>query len=379
MTEPEVRRRSGGPPPPRALGWSVPGKGFESKHATLEDLEACRALLCTGSRTFFAASRVLPWRVRQPATALYAFCRLADDAIDASTDDLDATLARLRQRLDDVYAGRPAPEPVERAFADVVAEYSIPRELPFALLEGFAWDAAGRRYETLAQLQDYAARVAGTVGAMMAVLMGVRDPGLLARACDLGVAMQLTNIARDVGEDARIGRLYLPIDWLREAGIDPADFLARPAFSPAIGAVVARLLAAAEPLYARAAEGVAGLPAGCRPGMEAARLLYAEIGAEVARRGYDSVSSRAIVPRGRKSRLLVRALRDSLDPLRRLAGERDAPPLHATSYLVDAVRESPSPRGRAWRSYADGIVWMMELFDRLERREAGTESREGAT
>ena len=222
MNESDAPRKAARPAMARTRprGWSDLGRGFESKHATAEDIDACRALLSTGSLTFHAASRVLPGRVRQPATALYAFCRLADDAIDASHDDPERTLDRLRKRLDDVYAGRPATDPVERAFADVVAEYSNPRELPFVLLEGFAWDAAGRRYETLGQLQDYAARVAGTVGAMMAVLMGVRDTSLLARACDLGVAMQLTNIARDVGEDARFGRLYLRIDWLREAGVD---------------------------------------------------------------------------------------------------------------------------------------------------------------
>ncbi len=104
----------------------------------------------------------------------------------------------------------------------------MPRELPEALLEGFEWDLVGRRYETLEELQAYAARVAGSVGAMMAVLMGARSAAVLARACDLGVAMQLTNIARDVGEDARQGRLYLPLAWLREAGIDP-ERLARSA------------------------------------------------------------------------------------------------------------------------------------------------------
>ncbi len=101
----------------------------------------------------------------------------------------------------------------------------MPRALPEALLEGLAWDAQARRYATLSDLYDYSARVAAAVGAMMCVLMGVRDADALARACDLGVAMQLTNIARDVGEDARERRLYLPLDWLAEAGIDPDAFL----------------------------------------------------------------------------------------------------------------------------------------------------------
>ena len=99
---------------------------------------------------------------------------------------------------------------------------------------------------------------------MMALLMGARAPHLLARACDLGVAMQLTNIARDVGEDARAGRLYLPLAWLREAGIDPDAWLTRPAFTPALGDVVRRLLQQADVLYARAGAGIAAFrsPAG---------------------------------------------------------------------------------------------------------------------
>jgi phytoene synthase len=206
------------------------------------DLAACRALLRDGSRSFDAASRLLPRAARDPATALYAFCRVADDAIDGGHGD---ELEALRTRLAQAYEGSPAPTPVDRAFAAVVRQYALPRILPEALLEGFAWDAHGRRYADLSELRSYAVRVAGTVGAMMALLMGVRDPEGLAAAIDLGVAMQLTNIARDVGEDARAGRLYLPLAWLREAGIDPDRFLACPRHSEAVAAVIQRLLDAA--------------------------------------------------------------------------------------------------------------------------------------
>ncbi|MBD0273222.1 MAG: phytoene/squalene synthase family protein, partial [Acetobacteraceae bacterium] len=276
-----------------------------AEHAA--DLAACRALLRGGSRSFHAASLLLPARVRAPATALYAFCRLADDAVDLD-GGRPAAVARLRERLARAYEGRPLPIPADRAFAAVVSRHGIPRALPEALLEGLAWDAeGGRRYEDLPALEAYAARVAGSVGCMMAVLMGVRDRGALARACDLGVAMQLTNIARDVGEDARAGRLYLPQRWLREGGVDPDAWLARPAFDPALAAVVRRLLRAADELYHRAGAGIAALPAGCRPGIRAAGLLYAGIGREVERRGFDSVGARARVPGSRKAALLLRA------------------------------------------------------------------------
>lgn len=329
-------------------------------------MAACRALLQHGSLTFFAASLLLPKAVREPASALYAFCRLADDVVDQG-GDAAAAIDGLRHRLARAYAGQPGDVPADRALAAVVAAHDIPRVLPEALIEGFEWDAAGRRYETLEDLLPYAARVAGAVGAMMSLLMGVRSEDGLARACDLGVAMQLSNIARDVGEDAAMGRLYLPRQWMRDAGLDPDAFLAAPSFSPALASVVTRLLAVAEGLYARVGSGVAQLPADCRPGINAARFLYAEIGHEVARRGADSVSQRAVVPGSRKAWLLLRAVLD-----RPRAGEgRSAPALPATRHLVDAaLRSRPvlaAPMHPWWQPGARAL-WMIDLFERLEQR-----------
>ncbi len=217
----------------------MPSSWTDEDHATGEDLAACRALLRTGSRTFHAASRVLPGRVREPAIALYAFCRLADDAVDVDGGG-HAALVELRRRLDLACAGRPLDGPADRALADVLRRHAIPRDLPAALLDGFEWDCEGRRYPSYEALLDYCARVAGTVGAMMALLMGQRAPDVLARACELGVAMQLTNVARDVGEDARAGRVYLPLDWLRAEGIDADAWLAKPEFGAPVARVVAR-------------------------------------------------------------------------------------------------------------------------------------------
>lgn len=306
----------------------------------------------------------MPRGTHEPAAALYAFCRLADDAVDAAGGA--GAVANLRERLDLAYAGTPYDDPADRALAAVVAQHGIPHALFEALLEGFAWDCDGRCYDTLDALQEYAARVAGTVGAMMALLMGARSPEALARACDLGVAMQLSNIARDVGEDARMGRLYLPRAWLREAGIDPEAWLAAPAFTPALGAVVQRLLDAAEALYQRVGAGIACLPLACRPGINAARFMYAEIGHEVARRGFDSVSGRARVSAPRKAALLLQ----SIALLAPRAAGRAVPPLPANRFLVDAVlaastRAATAPR----RGIADRVVWTLELFARLEHRD----------
>ncbi|RYJ02525.1 MAG: phytoene/squalene synthase family protein [Acetobacteraceae bacterium] len=313
------------------------------------DLAACRTLLKGGSKSFHAASRLLPRRVCEPAAALYAFCRVADDAIDL--DGSLGALALLHRRLDAIYAGQPMDTPADRALAAVVAAYGIPRALPAALLDGFAWDREGRRYETIEALEDYAARVAGSVGAMMTLLMGARAPEVVARACDLGVAMQLSNIARDVGEDARAGRLYLPMAWLREAGVAPEAWLQNPVFDPRIGTVVRRLLARADALYRRSESGIARLPLACRPGIGAARYIYAEIGAQVLRQGGDSISRRAVVSGRRKLALLARSLGAIALPARALG----APPLEATRYLVEAIPRRAQPEDR-------GIGRLMDLF-----------------
>jgi phytoene synthase len=341
--------------------------GPESRHAEPGDLAACGVLLRDGSKTFYAASRLLPPRLRAPATVLYAFCRVADDAADLDGGRPDQT-AQLRFRLARVYDGRPLPHPIDRTLADLVCDYALPRELLEALFEGFEWDAAGRRYETLDELLAYAARVAGTVGVMMSLLMGRRGPDTVARACDLGMAMQLTNIARDVGEDARGGRLYLPLAWLREAGLEPEAWLARPSFDPALAGVVARLLVAADMLYRRAESGMRELPLDCRPGIRAARLLYAEIGVELARQGLDSVSRRTVVPRHRKLRLLARALGGAA----RGGISASFPSLPEAQFLLDAVQAAPAPRdtaaGPAWWDFDRHAGRMIELLEQVERR-----------
>jgi 15-cis-phytoene synthase len=313
-------------------------------NAAEADLEACRAAIRHGSRSFHAASLLLPAGVRNPALALYAFCRLADDAVDLNAEKPAAVLS-LIDRLDRAYAGRPVDASADRAFAAMVAAHDLPRELPEALIEGFAWDAEGRRYATLSDLRAYSARVAAAVGAMMTVIMGVRDADTLARACDLGVAMQLTNIARDVGEDAREGRLYLPLEWLAAEGLDPEAFLCDPRPGPELARIVERLLAEARRLYFRAEAGIPALPARSRPAVFAARLIYAEIGARIQANGHDSVTIRAVTSPRRKAALALTALARSI-----AAGAMPqsavlhAPPLPETRFLVEAAaRRGPAP------------------------------------
>ena len=172
-----------------------------------------------------------------------------------------------------------------------------------------------------------------------------------------------------------MGRLYLPLQWLREAGVDPDAWLAKPVFNAAVASVVARVLLVAEQLYQRAGAGVAQLPLACRPGINAARYLYAEIGHEVARRGWDSVSQRAVVAPSRKAWLLAGAMLN-LNPA---PAEQGVPNLEATRFLVEAVagsgvrRAAQTPPQLAWwqigQRLGRRVEWTLDLFERLERQE----------
>jgi phytoene synthase len=262
--------------------------------------------------------------VRTAASALYAFCRVADNAVDEEEprSGMEVTpeastrgaVEQLEGRLAAVYGEGPLDGPVDRAFRSVVREHGIPKSVPAALLEGLRWDEQGRRYAELADLYDYAVRVGSTVGVMMTLTMGRREESTLADAAELGMAMQLTNICRDVGEDARRGRVYLPFERLRESGVDVESWLARPRFEPGIADTVGWLLNDADRLYARSWQGISRLPAASQPAIRAAALLYAEIGQEIRKAGLDSVDRRAWTGGGTKLSILGRALVSSRPP-----------------------------------------------------------------
>lgn len=341
-----------------------------------DDLEYCREAIRHGSLSFHAASKLLPARVRDPSLALYAFCRLADDEVDLKAEKAEAVL-RLRDRLDAVYAGRPKDAAPDRAFAAIVEDFEMPRALPDALLEGLAWDAEARRYATLSGVRDYSARVASAVGAMMCVLMGVRDADALARACDLGVAMQLTNIARDVGEDALENRIYLPLDWLEEAGIDVEAFLSNPRPTKAMRMMVKRLVMEANRLYMRSEAGVGALPRRCRPGIYAARFIYAGIGGQLTTMEYDSISARARTSKAQKLGWLGQSVMLSAASLvMPKSPVLYARPLDEVSFLVSAAA-----RGEASPSRSDALISVLATLEqsRQEQRARLTGQRAGLT
>jgi phytoene desaturase len=274
-----------------------------------DDLAVCRAVIREHSRSFSAASRLLPSAVRDAAVATYAFCRGADDDVDAAGSPAAARARheRTRERVARIYAGAEMTTPVARAFQWVVQRHGIPREEPDALLDGMEQDLGEVRVASAEALLLYCYRAAGVVGRMMSRIMGRDDPEALRRAVDLGIAMQLTNVARDVGEDARLGRVYLPATWLEAEGSHTDEVLAA---APTAGVLRAnrRVLALAERYYESGIAGIGLLPARCRPAIYAAALVYREIGREVGRRGGDGVTARATLTSRRRASLLATAM-----------------------------------------------------------------------
>jgi len=260
-----------------------------------------RQILAHHSKSFAMAGRLLPAWCRDDAAALYAWCRRCDDAVDLQADPVASARAvdRLRVELDAIAAGTPQSDPVLAGFQDVTRRHAIPLRYAHELVDGMAMDVGSVRYRTMAELLVYCYRVAGTVGLMMAHVMNVRDPGALRRAADLGIAMQLTNICRDVDEDERRGRVYLPEELLDVGGEADADRRAARA--------VKHLLRRADVFYRSGDQGLAWLPLRCALAIRAARLIYADIGRQIARVGFNVRAGRAVVSRGRKLWLVLRA------------------------------------------------------------------------
>jgi len=327
-----------------------------------EDRTLCDKAIFSGSKSFDAASRLLPRDVRVASRALYAFCRASDDLVDEG--DLGrASIAQLRNRLNAIYGGARLALPCDRAFASVVEGYAVPKAIPDAMIEGFTWDEDGRTYDTLGDVLDYAARVASTVGVMMASIMGCTDHNGFARAADLGLGMQLTNIARDVGEDAARGRIYLPLDWLREAGVDPADLIAGCADEKAVAQVTARLLRVADGYYRLGLTGLGALPVACRPAIKSAAFIYRDIGREVAVHGY-SLTRRAHTSTVRKLALIARAAAMPLQAVPVHAAPAD----RSTRFLVDASYTAVTANALPAET---GFARLLELMMTAEERRLG--------
>lgn len=271
--------------------------------------------MAAGSKSFATAAKLFDPATRRSVLMLYAWCRYCDDVIDGQElgfngqaldrAEAERRLAMLKDQTRRALAGEPMGEPAFAAFQEVALAHRIPLRLAFDHLEGFAMDVRETRYESFEDTLLYCYRVAGVVGLMMARIMGVRDEAVLDRACDLGLAFQLTNIARDIVEDARLGRCYLPARWLAEEGIPP-DAIAAPEMRAPLARLARQLVAEAEPYYASARAGLAGLPLRCAWAIASAHGVYREIGLKVSAAGPRAWDKRQGTSGLEKSGLLLK-------------------------------------------------------------------------
>ena len=283
-------------------------------------------VLAANSKSFALAARLLPRGLAEDAAVVYAFCRRADDAIDcAQLIDQPAALRDLRAQVDGAWAEATPADQLLAALQDVARRRRMPRVYFDELLDGMEMDVKGQVYATLSDLLLYCHRVAGTVGLMMCHVMGVRSPKALRHAVHLGIAMQLTNICRDVAEDWTLGRLYLPRESFRCAVLPAGPFPERLQVQAKVA--LRTLLAEARRYYASADEGVPLL--GWRPALavRTARLVYAAIGDRVEAQDCDVLAGRAIVPLWRKLWLAARAIASGLLELPRRLPAPHLPPV----------------------------------------------------
>jgi len=289
-----------------------------SDRATL--VAAAEASIARGSKSFAMASRLFDRTTRERAWLLYSWCRACDDLADGQTmghgrsavADPMARLTAIRTQSEDALAGRPTGEAAFDALGLVVRECDIPHALPRDLIKGFALDAAEFRPRHEDDLYRYCYHVAGVVGVMMAIVMGVApdDEAVLDRAADLGMAFQLGNIARDISEDAAAGRCYLPEDWLAEMDIPPGEEM-KPPFRPRLALLARRLADRAAAYEASARHGTPAL--GFRSGWAvlAAAGIYGDIAREVVARGQHAWDHRVVTSRTAKLGWVAKAAAQS--------------------------------------------------------------------
>jgi 15-cis-phytoene synthase len=242
----------------------------------------CRWMIRKGSKSFSLAARLFKPATRDAAFFLYGWCRYCDDQVDqvgrtSNRNELAIRLKHLKVATESAFSSTPQREPVFTALQHIASRYQIPCHYALELIEGMEMDVCGVRYRTLNDLLLYCYRVAGTVGLMMAHVMGLRDERALKHAADLGIAMQFTNIARDITEDAAMGRIYLPLEWLEEAGIEP-DKIAAPQHRKKLAILTRRLLREADLYYRSGDAGLWHLSFRSACAVSAARQVYSEIG-----------------------------------------------------------------------------------------------------
>lgn len=249
-----------------------------------------RDSIAKGSKSFAFASRLFDKQTREHAWLLYAWCRYCDDLADGQVmghgmsvvPDTMQRVQYMRTQTERALANETTDDPAFAALAIVAQECALPHAYIFDIIVGFELDAAEWRPRSEDDLMQYCYHVAGAVGCLMAIVMGVApsDKSTLDRACDLGLAFQLANIARDLEEDDAAGRCYLPMIWLAEMDISPGQHL-KPWYRPQLVELAARLCDRAEKYEASARIGAARLPFRSRWAVLAAAGIYGDIARKV--------------------------------------------------------------------------------------------------
>jgi phytoene synthase len=278
-------------------------------------LAAAEAFQAAHSRSFRFASRFFPAPERERVERVYAYCRVMDDLVDrpphgASADDLLGEWVDLSRRA---YDGDSSGLPLLDRTMEEMAAGGVPFDYARELAEGMRMDLGGVRYDTLPELREYTYRVASVVGLWVSRLGGIHDPVVLQRAERMGHAMQLTNIVRDVGEDLRAGRLYLPGEMLRRHGVTEEGLrsaLVRPGLPRGYAALLEELMSVAEADYAAGLEALRDLPLSFARPVAVAAHVYRGIHREVRKLGYDNLHHRAHTGSAAKALLAGRALWD---------------------------------------------------------------------
>ena len=282
-----------------------------------ELVRAAQETIAKGSKSFALASKLFDPTTRERAWLLYSWCRKCDDIADgqdhggplSKVEKPHERLAYLKEMTDKALAGEVTGDPAFDALGLVVAECAIPHRWPRDLVQGFAMDADEFSPKTTEDLLLYCYHVAGVVGLMMAVIMGVDadDSETLGHANDLGLAFQLANIARDVAEDEAGGRCYIPSNWLAEVGVKPGEHLARQNRT-GLATIGARLATMAGEYEASARIGADRLPFRSRWAVLAAAGIYGDIAREVGKRGERAWDDRVVTSKAGKAAWVAKAL-----------------------------------------------------------------------
>jgi len=286
-----------------------------------ELVEQSRLAIKQGSRSFSAASRLFDRTTRERVWMLYAWCRRCDDLTDAQDlggalgdqSNIEENIKHIIMLTQAALDGQPTADPAFDAFGLVAGECGLTMEDVTAVIAGFQLDAQDWRPRTEADLMRYCWHVAGAVGVMMALVMGVKreDADTLDRACDLGIAFQLANIARDVVEDDAATRCYLPAEWLVEKDIEPGQHT-RPHHRQNLADIMARLVRRMEAHAASSRIGAARLPLRSRWAILSAARIYTAIGRKVLARGPAAWDSRIYTSKAQKIGHALAALVEAL-------------------------------------------------------------------